>query len=114
VHYPGLPGHPQHALAALQMRQFGTIVSFDLQGGLAAGNKFAESLELFALAASLGSTESLVVAPQMMRGRDLSAEQLRVSAVTDGTVRLSIGLEDEEDLVADVLQALEAARARSD
>jgi len=114
VHYPGLPDHPQHALAALQMRQFGTIVSFDLQGGLAAGNKFAESLKLFALAASLGSTESLVVAPQMMRGRDLSAEQLRVSAVTDGTVRLSIGLEDEEDLVADVIQALEAARTRSD
>jgi O-acetylhomoserine/O-acetylserine sulfhydrylase-like pyridoxal-dependent enzyme len=55
-----------------------------------------------------------VVAPQMMRGRDLSAEQLRVSAITDGTVRLSIGLEDEEDLVADVLQALEAARARCD
>jgi cystathionine beta-lyase/cystathionine gamma-synthase len=114
VHYPGLPGHPQHALAALQMREFGSIVSFDLKGGPAAGGGFAESLKLFALTASLGSTESLVVAPQMMRGRDLTAEQLRTSAVTDGTVRLSIGLEDEEDLVADVLQALEAARARCD
>lgn len=112
VHYPGLPGHPQHALAALQMRDFGTIVSFDLKGGLAAGGHFAESLKLFALTASLGSTESLVVAPQMMGGRDLSAEQLRSSAVTEGTVRLSIGIEDEEDLVADVLQALEAARTR--
>jgi cystathionine beta-lyase/cystathionine gamma-synthase len=112
VHYPGLPDHPQHALAALQMREFGTIVSADLKGGLAAGGYFAESLNLFALTASLGSTESLVVAPQMMGGRDLSAEQLRASAVTEGTVRLSIGLEDEEDLVADVLQALDATRTR--
>jgi cystathionine beta-lyase/cystathionine gamma-synthase len=111
VHYPGLP-NPQHALASKQMSEFGTIVSFDLKGGSAAGGGFSESLELFALTASLGSTESLVVAPQMMTGRDLSAEQLRVSGVTESTVRLSIGLEDEEDLVADVLQALDAARAR--
>jgi cystathionine beta-lyase/cystathionine gamma-synthase len=114
VHYPGLPDHPQHALAVRQMRQFGTIVSLDLKGGLAAGGHFAESLELFALTASLGSTESLVLAPQMMSGRDLTAEQLRLSAVTEGTVRLSIGLEAEEDLLADVLQALEALRTRSD
>ncbi len=64
------------------------------------------------LTASLGSTESLVVAPQMMTGRDLSAEHVRLSGVTEGTVRLSIGLEDEEDLVADVLQALDGARVR--
>jgi cystathionine beta-lyase/cystathionine gamma-synthase len=112
VHYPGLPDHPQHALAAAQMREFGTIVSADLHGGLGAGGCFAESLKLFALTASLGSTESLVVAPQMMGGRDLTSEQLRISGVTQGTVRLSIGLEDEEDLVADVLQALDTARAR--
>lgn len=112
VHYPGLPDHPQHALAALQMKEFGTIVSADLKGGLAAGGCFAESLKLFALAASLGSTESLVVAPQMMGGRDLTAEQLHASSVTEGTVRLSIGLEDEEDLIADVLQALDATRTR--
>jgi methionine-gamma-lyase len=112
VHYPGLPDHPQHALAALQMREFGTIVSADLKGGFAAGGCFAESLQLFALTSSLGSTESLVVAPQMMRGRDLSPDELRVSGVTEGTVRLSIGLEDEEDLVADVGQALDAVRTR--
>jgi cystathionine beta-lyase/cystathionine gamma-synthase len=69
-------------------------------------------LELFALTSSLGSTESLVVAPQMMGGRDLTPEQLRVSGVTEGTVRLSIGLEDEEDLVADVAQALDTIRTR--
>ena len=109
VHYPGLPAHPQHALAARQMREFGTIVSFDLNGGEAAARRFADALELFALAASLGSTESLVVTPQMMGGRELNAEQQRLSGITAGTVRLSIGLEDADDLAQDVSQALGAA-----
>jgi cystathionine beta-lyase/cystathionine gamma-synthase len=109
VHYPGLPGHPQHALAARQMRDFGSIVSFDLQGGEAAARRFADALELFALAASLGSTESLVVTPQMMGGRELNAEQQRLSGITAGTVRLSIGLEDADDLAQDVSRALGAA-----
>jgi cystathionine beta-lyase/cystathionine gamma-synthase len=106
VHYPGLPGHPQHALAREQMKDFGTIVSFDLKGGADAGARFSDALKLFALAASLGSTESLVVAPQMMGGRDLSAEQHKLSGLTDGTVRLSIGLEDVDDLLDDLRQAL--------
>jgi cystathionine beta-lyase/cystathionine gamma-synthase len=109
VHYPGLPTHPQHALAVRQMEDFGTIVSFDLRGGAVAARRFADALELFALTPSLGSTESLVVTPQMMGGRELSAEQQRISAVTDGTIRLSIGLEDADDLVADVTRALDAA-----
>ena len=109
VHYPGLPTHPQHALARAQMKDFGTIVTFDLEGGAVAGERFADALELFALAASLGATESLVVAPQMMRGRDLTPEQLAVSAVTESTVRLSIGLEDPQDLLEDVERALQAA-----
>ncbi|HNR23805.1 MAG TPA: PLP-dependent aspartate aminotransferase family protein, partial [Steroidobacteraceae bacterium] len=71
VHYPGLPTHPRHALARAQMREFGTIVSFDLRGGGEAGRRFAERLEVFALTASLGSTESLVMAPQMLESRDL-------------------------------------------
>ena len=108
VHYPGLATHPQHALAREQMRDFGTIVSFDLKGGADAGEKFADALELFALTASLGSTESLIVAPQMMGGRELTPEQHAHSGLTDGTVRLSIGLEDIDDLLADVTQALEA------
>jgi cystathionine beta-lyase/cystathionine gamma-synthase len=108
VHYPGLPSHPQHALARAQMKEFGTIVSFDLKGGLEAGGRFADALQLFAMAASLGSTESLVVTAQMMGGRDLTADQQRLSAVTEGTVRLSIGLEDVDDLLADVTQALNA------
>ena len=109
VHYPGLPTHPQHALAREQMRDFGTIVTFDLKGGAETGAKFSDSLKLFALAASLGSTESLVVAPQMMGGRDLTADQYKVSGLTEGTVRLSIGLEDVDDLLDDVRQALTAA-----
>jgi cystathionine beta-lyase/cystathionine gamma-synthase len=109
VHYPGLPSHPQHALAAQQMQDFGTIVSFELKGGAAAARRFVDTLELFALAASLGSTESLVVTASMMAGRELDADQQRVSAIAEGTLRLSIGLEDPEDLLADLTAALAAA-----
>jgi cystathionine beta-lyase/cystathionine gamma-synthase len=109
VHYPGLPTHPQHALAARQMREFGTIVSFDLRGGEAAARRFADTLELFVLAASLGAGESLVLTAQVMGARELDAEQQRISGVTPGTVRLSIGLEDIEDLIEDVTRALAAA-----
>jgi cystathionine beta-lyase/cystathionine gamma-synthase len=111
VHYPGLATHPQHPLAARQMRDFGTIVSFDLKGGEPAGRRFADALELFALAASLGSTESLVVTPAMMGARELDPTQQRTSGISAGTIRLSIGLEDPEDLLADVARALEAARS---
>jgi len=107
VHYPGLPGHPQHALARSQMRDFGTIVTVDLHGGTKAARAFAGSLRLFALTPSLGSSESLVLAPQMMRGRDLTPEQLRVAAITEATVRLSVGLEAAEDLLEDVRAALQ-------
>jgi cystathionine beta-lyase/cystathionine gamma-synthase len=109
VHYPGLPSHPQHALAREQMKDFGTIVSFDLKGGADAGARFSDALKLFALTASLGSTESLVVAPQMMGGRDLTADQYKLSGLTEGTVRLSIGLEDVDDLLDDMRQALAVA-----
>jgi cystathionine beta-lyase/cystathionine gamma-synthase len=109
VHYPGLPAHPQHTLAAQQMRDFGTIVSFELRGGGPAVRRFVDALELFALAASLGSTESLVVTQQIMGARELSAEQQRISGITEGTVRLSIGLEDPDDLLEDLSRALSAA-----
>ena len=109
VHYPGLPTHPRHELAKAQMKQFGTIVTFDLKGGADAGARFVGALQLFALTASLGSTESLVVAPSMMGSRDLTQEQLRTSALTEGTVRMSIGLEDVDDLLEDVNQALAAS-----
>jgi cystathionine beta-lyase/cystathionine gamma-synthase len=111
VHYPGLATHPQHALALRQMQDFGTIVTFDLKGGARAARLLADRLQLFALAVSLGSTESLLVTSQLMAGRELSAEQQRISAITEGTVRLSVGLEDPEDLLEDLAQALQAAAA---
>jgi cystathionine beta-lyase/cystathionine gamma-synthase len=106
VHYPGLPTHPQHALAAQQMQDFGTIVSFDLRGGAPAARRFADALELFALTASLGATESLAVTSQMMGSRELNADLQRLSGITAGTIRLSIGLEDTDDLLADLERAL--------
>jgi len=109
--YPGLPSDTGHVLARAQMSDFGAIVSCALRGGLEAGRRFAEALRLFAIAASLGSTESLVLPPQMLRGRDLNDEQQRISGVGPGSVRLSIGLEDSGDLIADIAQALEAAQA---
>jgi cystathionine beta-lyase/cystathionine gamma-synthase len=109
VHYPGLPTHPQHALAARQMRDFGSIVTLDLHGGEAAARRFADALELFALTPSLGSGESLVLTAQILSGRELDPAQQRIAAITPGTVRLSIGLEDLDDLIEDVTRALAAA-----
>jgi cystathionine beta-lyase/cystathionine gamma-synthase len=109
VHYPGLPDHPQATLAKKQMREAGTVVTFDLRNGAEAARHFSEKLELFALTASLGSTESLVMAPQLIGTRDFTAEQARQSGIGPGTVRLSIGLEDVGDLIADIDQALKAS-----
>jgi cystathionine beta-lyase/cystathionine gamma-synthase len=106
VRYPGLAEDPGHALAARQMDLPGTIVTFDLAAGLEAGDRFAESLDLFAIAASLGSTESLILAPSMQQSRGYSAEQQRWADIGPGTVRLSIGLEDADDLIEDLDRAL--------
>jgi cystathionine beta-lyase/cystathionine gamma-synthase len=108
VHYPGLPGHPQAALAKKQMREAGTVVTFDLRQGSEAARSFSEKLKLFALTASLGSTESLVMPPQLVGSRDFTPEQARQSGVGPGTVRLSIGLEDVDDLITDMDEALAA------
>jgi cystathionine beta-lyase/cystathionine gamma-synthase len=107
VRYPGLPGDPGHELAARQMEGYGTLVTFDLRAGTEAGTRFAEALELFSITASLGSTESLVVAPAMQQPRGLSEEQRRWTDIGPGTVRLSIGIEDPDDLVADLRVALD-------
>src|ERR1700678_671924 len=113
VHYPGLDSHPQHALAKRQMKDFGTVVSFELDGGTKEGNRFAESLEFFSIAASLGSTESLVVPPQLLGGQEYTPEQRASSLIGQGTVRLSIGIEEALDLIADLSQALDRAFAPS-
>ena len=106
VHYPGLPAHPRYELARRQMRDFGTIVSFDLRAGAAAGDRFADALKLFAIAASMGSPESLIIPPGLMTPGDLPAELAGASGIAPGTVRLSMGLEDPADLIADIEQAL--------
>jgi cystathionine beta-lyase/cystathionine gamma-synthase len=111
VHYPGLKRHPQHELARRQMKDFGTVVSIELDGGYQEGARFAESLELFSIAASVGSTESLVMPPQLLHGGTYTPSQRAASLVGKGTVRLSIGLEDEDDLEEDLAQALERAFA---
>jgi len=109
VHYPGLDSHPQHQLARRQMRDFGTVVSFELNGGFEQGARFAEALELFSISASVGSAESLVMPPQLLAGSEFTPAQRAASLITRGTVRLSIGLEDAEDLVQDLEQALDKA-----
>jgi len=106
VHYPGLARHARHALAAKQMRHFGTVVSCDLRAGAAAGDRFADALQLFAIAASMGSPESLIIPPGLMGPYDLPPELTALSGLDAGTVRLSMGLEDADDLIADLEQAL--------
>jgi cystathionine beta-lyase/cystathionine gamma-synthase len=109
VFYPGLDTHPQHALARRQMSDFGTVVSLELDGGLEEGARFAESLRLFSISASVGSAESLVMPPQLLAGGEYTPEQRAAAGITRGTVRLSIGLEDAEDLIQDLAQALDKA-----
>lgn len=109
VRYPGLDSHPKADLARRQMRDFGSVICFDLVAGHEAGRCFTEALHLFARTPSFGSTESLAMPPQMMQPKDFSPEDFAVSGIGPGTVRLSIGLEDVEDLKADLLQALEKA-----
>jgi len=106
VHYPGLPSHPDHKLARRQMSGFGAMMAFDHKGGLAGARRFADRVRVFLLAASLGGTESLAVLPLYTSHYKMSAKELAAAGVSPGTVRLSIGLEDPEDLIADLKQAL--------
>jgi len=110
VHYPGLKTHPGHELAKRQQSGFGGMLSFELDGGEAAVKAFVESLELFSLAESLGGVESLVCHPPTMTHAAVTTEALQNAGIRPNLVRLSVGLESAEDLVADVLNALEAGR----
>jgi len=106
VHYPGLKSHADHRLAKRQMRGFGSMLAFDLKGGLPAARRFCDRVRLFLLAASLGGVESLVILPIYSSHYNLSNKELRRAGVGPGTVRVSIGLEDKEDLIEDLKQAL--------
>jgi len=106
VHYPGLESHPQHALAKRQMNGFGGIVTAVLKGGLADSRRFLERCEIFALAESLGGVESLIEHPAIMTHASIPADVRAALGISDGLVRLSVGVEDIDDLIADLDQAL--------
>ena len=108
VLYPGLPSHPGHAVAARQMSGFGGVVTLELAGGLVAAERFYDRLHLVARAASLGGVESLASLPVHTSHHGLSELDLREAGIDPGMVRLSLGVEDAEDLVEDVERALQA------
>ena len=109
IYYPGFRDQPSHELARRQMRDFGMMVSFDIRGGEKAAGRFIDRLKLWYLATSLGGVESIVSYPLLSSHIGLSPKQLRLLGVSDATVRLSVGIEDAADLIADLQQALERA-----
>ena len=106
VYYPGLPSDPGHELAARQMRDFGGVLSFELNADQEAAWRFIDSLEMFVTTASLGSTESLVAPVKLFLGSDLSEAELDQSSITGSTVRLAVGIEHVDDLIEDLSRAL--------
>jgi len=109
VFYPGLPSDPGHALASRQMNGFGGVLSFNLSCEREQAWAFVDALELFATVSSVGSTESLAAPVKLYFGRDLSEAEAALAEITDGTVRLSVGLEHVDDLIADLEQAFSKA-----
>jgi cystathionine beta-lyase/cystathionine gamma-synthase len=105
VYYPGLRSHPQHDLAARQMKGFGGMISIEL-GDTAVARRFVERTKIFALAESLGGVESLIGHPASMTHASVPPEMRRRMGLTDSLVRLSVGIEDVEDLIGDLDQAL--------
>ena len=108
VNYPGLEDHPQHDLAKTQASGFGAMVCFEVSGGVVAGKKLMDSVELWSLAENLGSVESLVTHPATMTHAAIPYDERVAAGITDGLVRLSVGLEDVEDLTADLDKALQS------
>lgn len=106
VHYPGLESHPQHALAQRQMHGFGGIVSIELKGGLSDARRMLERCHLFALAESLGGVESLIEHPALMTHASIPAEERAKIGISDSLIRLSVGVEDIDDLKAELAAAL--------
>ena len=106
VLYPGRPDHPQHALAAKQMSDFGGVVTFDLKAGKQAAFEALNRLQIVDISNNLGDAKSLVTHPATTTHMRIGAEERAKLGITDGTVRISVGLEDVEDIVADLVQAL--------
>ena len=108
VKYPFLKSHPQHAIAIKQMKDGGGIVCFELKGGLEAGRQFLNRLKMLSLTANLGDTRSIASHPASTTHSRLSEDERQAVAITPGLIRISVGLEHEEDILNDILQALEA------
>ena len=109
VHYPGLATHPSHAIAASQQGGFGAMLSFELAGGPSRVKPLVEALRVITLAESLGGVESLIAHPATMTHLGMGPEGRAAAGISDALLRLSVGLEAEADLIADIAQALEAA-----
>ena len=109
VAYPGLPSHPQHAIAKAQMSGFSGMVSFELKGGLEAGTTVMNGVELCGLAESLGAVETMITHPATMTHAEVPPAERQARGLTDGLVRLSVGIEDVDDIIADLEQALAKA-----
>jgi cystathionine beta-lyase/cystathionine gamma-synthase len=108
VYYPGLRTHPQHSLAKRQMKGFGGVVSFELKGDLSHTMRFVDSLKLALIGASLGGTETLVSQPSTVSHFFMDPVERRKAGISDSLVRLSLGIEDADDIISDLAQALEA------
>ena len=108
VHYPGLASHPGHAIAARQMRAFGALVAFELEGGLDAARDVVDRVELVSHAVSLGDTRSLITHPASTTASTMPADDRRRAGIGDGLLRLSVGIEDADDLLRDLAHALPA------
>ncbi|MDQ3266045.1 MAG: cystathionine gamma-synthase [Myxococcota bacterium] len=109
VTWPGLETHPQHALARTQMKGFGGMMTFDIKGGLEPARRFLKTVKLFALAESLGGVESLIEHPAIMTHASIPVETRQRLGITDGLIRLSVGIEDAQDLIEDLTAGLNAA-----
>src|SRR5262249_42852264 len=109
VTYPGLPSHPQHALARQQMKGFGGMMTFVIRGGLPAARGFLKAVKVFACAESLGGVESLIEHPAIMTHASIPRETRERLGISDGLIRLSVGIEDVQDLVDDLTQAFVSA-----
>jgi cystathionine gamma-lyase len=109
VTWPGLTSHPQHALAKKQMKGFGGMMTFDIKGGIEAARKFLKTVKIFACAESLGGVESLIEHPAIMTHASIPRENREKLGITDGFIRLSVGIEDANDLIDDLKAAFDAA-----
>jgi cystathionine gamma-synthase len=111
VHYAGLPGHPEHAIARKQMRGFGGVVSFEVAGDLDAATRVVDACMIPFIAASLGGVESLIEQPAIMSFYELTSEERQQIGIKDNLIRFAVGIEDADDLIADLAQALDRAFA---